>query len=1402
MDPSASPSSTGSRAGASTGGPDARASVGKDDRARIGESPSSTSPPPGPPTDPVDQPGAAAKPPRGLWQRRWIRWPVIALGIYLVVCGLLALAVPFGLERYGLSKAAELTGRSISAEKIRFNPFTLRLVAQGLRVGGPAAGSPTEDTAPGDALRLAEFDLDLSILGVRYLAPVIEGLRLVGPDVRIVRLADGRFDFQDILDRLEALPRSDPAPEDTGKGPARFAFHNLEIVDGQIHFDDRQLTEQHDITALQVGVPFVSTLPADIETLVKPVLAAVIDGSPLSLGGDTLPFHETRRSHLAVKLDDLVIGKYLKLSPVPFGFTSPEGTMSLDLEVGFHQDAEGNHLTIDGPVRIDGLALDATGGDRLVAVKRLEARLAGVEPLISRFPVDSVSVDGLDVQVVRAADGSLPIAQAFTPKPTEPKPTESKSSSSGGSAVDWSVASTTVRHSRITVTDRTTTPPVKLDQHDITVDLGAIGNRQRAPAPITVSLGHNASGRLDWKGELDLAKSRAGGQLGVALPGVADYLPYLVGQLAASLGTGALTFDSTFESQWGGDVALTLNDGKAAVETVQLALPDDKAKDAAVRVGRVAIEGLGLSLADRHVKIARSLVAKADLRVLRDARGQLNLSRIVADGEVATRAAPGTRNAKPAAAASRPAPGSERPSRPWAVEIARVDLEDNQVQWQDRATPSPVNLPISRLSGSIANVGTKLDQAVNTDLRMTVGRNGQLTVKGSAVPDPLSLDMNLQWRNLALGVIDPYLAETIGIELRRGDATGNGRLRYGRDRARFAGRLTVSGLEAPERRSGDELLRWKVLNVTGIDADVLTASGKGPRRGPADRISIGEVDLTGFFARVELSADGRLNISDLLQSADAPDDKGAKDGKDGKDGKGGGAAKSPASQPATVDGPPMQIRIGGIALKDGAANFTDHFIKPNYSADLSGLSGTVSAMASEGTEPADVDINGSVNGDAPITIGGKLNPLGPALYTDITASAKGIDLPTFSPYSGKYAGYIIEKGKLSLNVHYRIENEKLQATNRVFLDQLTFGEKVDSPDATSLPVQFAIGLLKNNKGEIDLSLPISGSLDDPEFSFGGIIWNAFVNLITKIVTSPFTALASAFGGGEELSFVDFEPGTAVLTADSLKRLETISKALTDRPALKLDITGWMDPKAEARAFGKARLEQRLQALRGGREDDDESEPVDAKPSGKPKEGAAAGAAAGQSAAKSLPPLAPAQREALVKRLAQSLKVPLAEPPPAKGAAGPAAATTARGQDGQDGQDGKRGADGEPTTARDADAATTRDGTTASANEGGTTATKGGTTASAHEGAASPQAGLEARVAAALAGDPEAQRKLAIRRAQLPRNWLASEGKIDPERIFLLAPKVVVATGGGTDAAASSGPAEPGCTRHCAAFSLR
>jgi hypothetical protein len=264
-----------------------------------------------------------------------------------------------------------------------------------------------------------------------------------------------------------------------------------------------------------------------------------------------------------------------------------------------------------------------------------------------------------------------------------------------------------------------------------------------------------------------------------------------------------------------------------------------------------------------------------------------------------------------------------------------------------------------------------------------------------------------------------------------------------------------------------------------------------------------------------------------------------------------------------------------VIFKGGNIDFDDQFIKPNYRANLTGITGKISSLAPE--NPGKLRINGVVDKSAPFKITGELDPFRGDLFLDISAKITGIDLPIFSPYSGKYLGYVIEKGKLSADISYDLKEGELKAENNIFLDQFSLGKKIESQDALDIPLTLAIALLKNQRGEIDLNLPINGSFNDPEFNLGGVITDTFVNLITKAVASPFALLSSLAGDGEELSEINFLPGYGKVEPEIERRLQMLSKALADRPGLKLEITGYADLKNDLNGLKQEILDQKIRA---------------------------------------------------------------------------------------------------------------------------------------------------------------------------------------------------------------------------------
>ncbi|MEO8805440.1 MAG: DUF748 domain-containing protein, partial [Burkholderiaceae bacterium] len=300
------------------------------------------------------------------------------------------------------------------------------------------------------------------------------------------------------------------------------------------------------------------------------------------------------------------------------------------------------------------------------------------------------------------------------------------------------------------------------------------------------------------------------------------------------------------------------------------------------------------------------------------------------------------------------------------------------------------------------------------------------------------------------------------------------------------------------------------------------------------------------------------------------------------------------------------------------------------SAALTELNGQLGAFRSDTREMATLAVRGRAAGTALLEISGQINPFAKPLALDITAKATDLELAPLSPYAGKYAGYAIERGKLSMEVAYKVDADgKLDAKNQVILNQLTFGEKIESPDATKLPVLLAVALLKDRHGVIDINLPVSGSLNDPQFSIGGIIWKLILNLLTKALTAPFALLAG--GGSEDLSLVEFRPGTALMSAGGDAAIDKVAKALIDKPALKMTVTGAADPASEREAFLSAALDARLtaevrrEALRSSATTTTATTAV-----------AAAGASAAASAA---PPLGAEERARALKQLYKDTDIP-------------------------------------------------------------------------------------------------------------------------------------------------------------------
>jgi hypothetical protein len=571
-------------------------------------------------------------------------------------------------------------------------------------------------------------------------------------------------------------------------------------------------------------------------------------------------------------------------------------------------------------------------------------------------------------------------------------------------------------------------------------------------------------------------------------------------------------------------------------------------KEDFIGIPEIAVKGAEIDLARKSATVEEAATRKGLLLVTREKDGTFDLSKLLPSGKTANRTASPPEKTGNAS----PAPG-------WLVKVKKASLLQYNVKAVDRTPGDPVTMRVSPLDVTAEDLSTEKNSRGKVSLKATLNRTGTVAVSGAVGVAPVLADLNVDVRTIDIIPFQPYVADRINISMTGGKVSARGRLalatRGDTIRTTFTGQASVANLATVDKLASEDFLKWESLHLDGIKVAA-----------PPLSVVIRQVALADFYSRLIVTPEGTLNVQGIVR-------------KEGQPAAGETAAVSPdnAAVPPEPAAAPTPVAIETVSFQGGRINFTDHFIRPNYSANLLEVGGRISGLSSEATRMADVDLRGKLENYAPLEITGRINPLRKDLFVDLKIDFKDMDLSPLTPYSGRYAGYTIEKGKLFLSMKYLVVDRKLDASNNVFLDQFTFGDSVESPDATKLPVRLAVALLKNRKGEISLDLPLSGSLDDPKFSIWGVVVKIIVNLLVKAATSPFALLGALFGGGEELSYLEFDYGRDALDGPGEAKLKNLVKALYDRPALKLEIAGYADMEKDREALRKTFFDRKVKS---------------------------------------------------------------------------------------------------------------------------------------------------------------------------------------------------------------------------------
>ena len=1149
--------------------------------------------------------------------RSWLRGTAIALAALLLLWGLLWLAVPPLLKSQAQQRLSALLGRTVTIGAVQFAPWSLQLTLHELTVAGPAgAATPL--------LQVQRIHADADWRSLIRLAPVIERFEVDAPQVSLARTASGRYDVDDIIERLKPPPAADSGP----KQPARFALYNLQVRDGALSFDDQPAARRHELKGLLLTLPFLSTLPSQVEVAVEPRLAFTFDGTRFDSGAQSTPFARDRETSMTLSMGefDLTIAKPYLPPDLIVGLQRGRAQADVSLHFELREDNSAS-VSLRGVLKLSDIALADRAGAPLAAWRSLQVALTDVQPLESQMTLGNVRVEGLDVALTRDAQGRINVVEMARPPgaaaaASAPLADGAAASAPGGvaqrraAAKAWqvNVKQLELADARVRWHDAMTQPAATIDLEGIESTIGPL------TWPASQSAAFALKGQLRAADKdaatLDVQGSATPSQASVALRvgalDLAALAPYLAPLLKPRV-EGRAALEAKLE--WAQDPqALRVNVASASVDALRIVdarLPTRataKAARDALAWKRFEVSDVQLDVPARKLTIGALGLHDPQVVLERASDGTLNVAK--------WKAAPTAEGVPPAGTASAPSAAASAPAAAWHVALAQLVLDGGQLQWRDEAAPgssaqdpvlldlSGVRLHVDGLNWPVATTQAQVQlsaQVADPAAREQRARGGSIDWKGRVVAEPLAVRGALRIDRFPLHALERYVSGGLNASLQRGQAQWRGdlalRQRPGGIEANVAGDLLLADLHLfgrdPTTRalSPDELIGWQAFTVRGLKVAL------APQARP--RIDVQEAVLSDFYSQLVLSEDGRFNLRDVArQGAPATPGGGFAVGRQIAEQPAGAASAPPAQQPATPEPTPaagaasvppptgasaraplpVDLSVGGLQLVNGRVDYTDRLIKPNFSAALSDVNGRLGAFRTDSREMATLELHGRVAGTGLLDVQGSLNPMANPLALDIGAKATEVELAPLSPYAGKYAGYAIERGKLSMDLHYNVQPDgRLQASNRVVLNQLTFGDRIDSPSATKLPVRLAVALLSDRHGVIDVNLPISGSINDPQFSVGGVILQVIANLIVKVITSPFALFSG--GGGPDLSVVNFKPGTALMADDANAALDKVAHSLQERPSLQMTVTGAADPLGEGDAIRAAMLEQRIAAQR-------------------------------------------------------------------------------------------------------------------------------------------------------------------------------------------------------------------------------
>ncbi|MGZ5575913.1 MAG: DUF748 domain-containing protein, partial [Methylobacter sp.] len=757
---------------------------------------------------------------------------------------------------------------------------------------------------------------------------------------------------------------------------------------------------------------------------------------------------------------------------------------------------------------LQGFTFQEPNGQQFVGFDELFIDINGLESIAqTALVVDKMSLSKPAVRIARDKKGRFNFKDLLKGNDEAKK--------DGNEVFPVNIAKLSIAEGKLDWEDAHFNSPEKETAYPINLEIENFTTQADQQSKLGMSLELNSGGKLDWQGTISLNPLSSTGHIKlekVQLPRIQalalqDYM-----QLDLQ---GYELIETDYKADYANaKFNVSLNQSKLELHDFQVsATAHDKPM---VKMVKFAVQGIGFDLNKNELTIESVSVDNADFVAWLNPEGVLSYQSLL---PVANTETPPTEPVE---------------KTPWSIKVNNFALNNCGLTFEDQTLKKPATMTVKPINFQLTNYNNEAGASLPFQLSAGLNETGLIKLDGNAVIEPLSAQIAVDAKDVDLGKFQAYVDKLAKLDIIDGKLAADGKVMVAKSaqdklEVKFAGNTEITDLITRDQLKNKDFIKWESLKLKGIDADL-----------PANQYSADTLTINKPYVRIVIKKDRTINFNDVLiveQNVEKTTQKQAVK-----------AAKN--TQPEVNK---LEYKLGKIEVIDGASDFSDLSLILPFAAQIKSLDGGASNFSSDKKSTIKVDLKGTAYDLAPVDVKGEINPYRGDY--DVSVNFTGMPMPLISSYMVQFAGYKVEKGKMSLKLNYKVSNKELTATNNILIDQLELGEKVENPNAVSLPLELAVALIKDADGKIRMDIPITGSLEDPKFSVTHLIADALVNAISKVITSPFRALASLVGSEADLSTISFPAGSAELDKKQISKLDDLVKALNKRRELKLEIKG-------------------------------------------------------------------------------------------------------------------------------------------------------------------------------------------------------------------------------------------------------